>query len=1015
MSASDEPREPLPLTAAQECFARWLEGVEDRDAAEFDAWCAEHRELEPALRRLHASWLALQRAVGALDEPPRPQEWITLRGTEPAREPAAPEGERESRARSLLRSLRARATAAERYRIEGELGRGAEGVVYRAHDAELDRTLAIKVMQSASVGADELGARRAELARVVRFLSEASVTAKLDHPGVVPVHDVGVDAQGRLFFTMKLVVGRRLDEIFECAWRRSDGWDAERVIGVLQRVCEAVQFAHSRGVVHRDLKPSNILVGDFGEVYVMDWGLALELAVPRARGGSAVGQGNTRGSSPPVGTAPYLAPEQARGDLHVIDGRADVHALGALLYQFLARRPPYVAPGERLARGELVRRVVAGAPAGLRSLAPRAPRELVAIAGRAMEREPDDRYATVAALASDLTAFQQFRGGSAWRDGPVAFVVKAVRRHAAAAAMIVLLLLVGTLLSVLVSYSERSAELSRRERNEVVQRSLATLAELDRRFVSAFDSQDRAARAGLEVLQLRINELEHLGLLGSAGGPPPMAFARFAEIQRDDAGVRPKLVGALLGIRVGLELSGAGHGARLLAGRFPGHLSQRSRELATRLASEDPELCRAHTAIGELLGGVELSPGEHRFVELADAFFERGVRAPPADELEASWPGTPQEFVGLALLLALTERPEAAIPMLERLSQQHPDSAAVHQSLAINYLNLKPPLPDRAELHASAFAALIPDSSAAFDVWASVFVSRRQYRQALQLQLASVSRGDPGSRAWSNLANIQLELDQDTDALVSATRACELRGVAKEAYLNRGLAQWRLGRPEEALASFNEALALDPSYAKAWYWKARSLVMLDRFDEAMAAHAHAPELEREPYVWFLWHGQALLDIGEPECAQRAFESAGRLNPGSGNARAGLARALVYQGESGVAVVWLIGSLGNLEARAALACAMASAHSIPVAALQLGYVLGSVRVEIDRALAFASGASSDPPVATSRERIEFLERLLTDSLLAPLWNVTGPPELVIEVDGLRRNAQSLLEIARSLRP
>jgi serine/threonine protein kinase len=165
-----------------------------------------------------------------------------------------------------------------RYRLLGELGRGGLGIVYEAEDTELARKVAIKVLE---------GPR------------EARVLASLEHPGVVPVHDAGSLPDGRFYYAMKLVRGTRLD-----AYLREKAPLPSR-LRVFQRICEPVAFAHARGVVHRDLKPANIMVGEFGEVLVLDWG------------------------APGVGTEAFMAPEQARGE--TVDGRADVFALGRIL------------------------------------------------------------------------------------------------------------------------------------------------------------------------------------------------------------------------------------------------------------------------------------------------------------------------------------------------------------------------------------------------------------------------------------------------------------------------------------------------------------------------------------------------------------------------------------------------------------------------------------------------------------------------------------------------------------
>src|SRR5688500_1375331 len=174
-----------------------------------------------------------------------------------------------SPAGELIERLAGRAPNGARYQIEGEIGRGGMGAILRAFDPDLRRVLAMKVALEQDAATD---ARQRQ--RLGRFLEEAQITGQLDHPGVVPVHELGLDAQGRLYFTMRLVRGQELGAIYELASKGRDDWSTVRVLGVLLKVCEAMAYAHSKGVIHRDLKPANVMVGRFGEVYVMDWGLA---------------------------------------------------------------------------------------------------------------------------------------------------------------------------------------------------------------------------------------------------------------------------------------------------------------------------------------------------------------------------------------------------------------------------------------------------------------------------------------------------------------------------------------------------------------------------------------------------------------------------------------------------------------------------------------------------------------------------------------------------------------------
>src|SRR5688572_10061971 len=153
-----------------------------------------------------------------------------------------------------------------RFRREGVLARGGMGVIHRAVDVELHRSLAVKELSVPATASNAVA--------VSRFLEEARITAQLDHPGIVPVHEVGVSPEGHVYFAMKLVAGRDLRAIFDCVREGREGWNQTRAVGVLLKACEAMAYAHSKGVIHRDLKPGNVMVGSYGEVYVMDWGLA---------------------------------------------------------------------------------------------------------------------------------------------------------------------------------------------------------------------------------------------------------------------------------------------------------------------------------------------------------------------------------------------------------------------------------------------------------------------------------------------------------------------------------------------------------------------------------------------------------------------------------------------------------------------------------------------------------------------------------------------------------------------
>jgi WD40 repeat protein len=276
----------------------------------------------------------------------------------------------------------------DRYTLGEEIGRGGLGAVVSAKDKNLGRLVAIKALH-ASGGS----ARR-------RFVREAMITARLEHPSIVPVHDAGRWPDGSPFYAMKLVRGRPLAAVID-----GTASLAARLalVPTVLAVCDAVAYAHSERVVHRDLKPHNVLVGEFGETVVIDWGLAKELGGPSDEAGAPSAATATRSTETVagsvLGTPAYMAPEQATGG--EVDERADVYALGAMLYHVLVGKPP--RDGGSV--DEVLDRAVTGAVVPLTTREPGVPRDLAAIVGKAMARAPSDRYPSARELADDLRRF----------------------------------------------------------------------------------------------------------------------------------------------------------------------------------------------------------------------------------------------------------------------------------------------------------------------------------------------------------------------------------------------------------------------------------------------------------------------------------------------------------------------------------------------------------------------------------------------------------------------------------
>lgn len=318
-----------------------------------------------------------------------------------------------------------------RYVPGPEIARGGMGRILTGEDRLLGRPVALKLLRRSCTS----------LAR--RFLREQQITARLQHPAIVPVYDAGVQDDGEPFFVMRLVKGQSLDR---CAVGAASLKERLQLLPAVLGVVDAVAYAHGEGVVHRDLKPQNVLVGPFGEVVVLDWGLARDLGagtdfdIDDVDSGDSDDRHVTRDGER-LGTVAYMAPEQAAGQ--PADARSDVYGLGAILYHVLTGRPPHA---ERTM--SLSTKAVLHAAPPLPLLAPDVPQDLVAIVARAMAPEPGARYASALELAADLKRWQAGRLVEAHRYSPGELLRRFMRRYRApllvgAIAVIVLVVIGG--------------------------------------------------------------------------------------------------------------------------------------------------------------------------------------------------------------------------------------------------------------------------------------------------------------------------------------------------------------------------------------------------------------------------------------------------------------------------------------------------------------------------------------------------------------------------------------------
>ncbi len=399
----------------------------------------------------------------------------------------------------------------ERYEDLGRIARGGSGEVRRVLDRVLGRPVAMKVSSWEHVES-EPGLRR--------FLREVQITSSLEHPGIVPVHDRGTLPDGRVFFTMREVRGRTFGDVIRDVHDSAgagrfqvseSGWTFRRLVESFTRVCETVGYAHSKAVVHRDLKPSNLMVGPFGEVLVMDWGIACTRGTVTDHGDATGGDADAALLDPVltrtgevVGTVAYMSPEQALGGVPV-EPTSDVYSLGLVLYEILVGRRA-LSRGDRSSWQWTVQSGPPPVRSALDASSPAVPEELVEICERAIRREPEDRYAHAGALAEALRS---------WLDGDLRRS-EALEIHERAVAL------------------EPAIAEARATERELRARAAAQLAELrsfdpDHRKLPAWQLEDEADALAAEVARLETTWLETLGAALERDPDLAQAHARLAD------------------------------------------------------------------------------------------------------------------------------------------------------------------------------------------------------------------------------------------------------------------------------------------------------------------------------------------------------------------------------------------------------------------------------------------------------------------------------------------------------
>ncbi len=818
-------------------------------------------------------------------------------------------------------------SAAGRYQILGEIARGGMGVVLKARDVDLGRDLALKVLQSRHRNDPDIAGR---------FVEEARIGGQLQHPGIVPVHELGMLAGRWPYFTMKLVKGRTLAAIL--AERPGPGHELPRFLGIFEQVCQTVAYAHARRVIHRDLKPANVMVGSFGEVHVVDWGLAKVLAeggvadeiralereetvIQTARSGPPGSGGDSQPGSV-LGTPSYMAPEQARGELDRVDERADVFGLGAILCEILTGRPPFAGSTRDEIRAQAARGDVAGAMARLDAC--EADAELTPLARDCLAPELERRPRDAGEVARRMSAYQagvqdRLRAAELARVAAQTRAEEERKRRRVTVALAASVLVIAGLAGGGWSYLVRQ----RLERSRQLDRASAGVESLyaEARRVGDDPARWAAAREAARALEVLL-----------ADAPDPAARARLAalahNVTRADAAAWTdrNLQEELADIRVarGDDLDGLTTDARYAAAfRRAGMdvVAPPPDEAAARIAGRPPTVRLALATALDDWAAVRRArrhdePGTRRLVAIARLvdpdpwrdrlrailqFDARDRRLTSLKDLARSaeleeWPATSLDLLGGALLGA--GDPEAAESVLRQALGRHPDDLWLNEDLARCLRRMGRTA--EAIRYYTAMRAIRP---VAAHMLAHRLEEQGEADQAIAM-FRDLTRLRPGDTQYLSCLGKALKSRgrvQEASAVLEAAVARARAEIGRypdnpDAHLSAYVALFQLRRFAEAAAEARAMVRLVPGSALAHNNLGEALSELGRPAEAITEFQASMRLDPD---WHLVHynlADELHGQGKPEQAIAEYRHSLRLDPDFAAAHNNLGEVLIRQGK-----------------------------------------------------------------------------------------------------------------------
>ncbi|WP_159452299.1 serine/threonine-protein kinase [Singulisphaera sp. GP187] len=784
-----------------------------------------------------------------------------------------------------------------RYQLIGELARGGMGVIFQGRDLELGRDLAVKVIREEHRDHPEM---------VRRFVEEAQIGGQLQHPGIVPVHELGRLPDGRLFIAMKLVRGRTLAALL--ATRRGPDEDRIRFLSVFEQVCQTMAYAHARGVIHRDLKPSNIMVGSFGEVQVMDWGLAKVLdqggvadeekailaggddpAVWTLRSGSAAMESRP-GSV--LGTPSYMAPEQARGSLDTLDERADVFALGSILCEILTGRPAFADE----AGAELYRRAERAdlSDAMARLDACDADPELTALARSCLAAAAKHRPRDAGVVVAELTAYLRGVEGRL-REAELA----QARAEAQAAGerrrrLLTLALaasMVGTLLFGVTGWGWMDRERRRREGN--------LRAAVDGALAEASKKRESARASGGDPIPW-VEAIEAARRAESVLGDNPgkglraRVHAYLAELVRErdaaaDAEKDRRIVERLAAVLndLGVHNDDAKADADF-ASAFRAYgvdLDRSDPASAVKVLAASPAAADLASALDQWAflrrGQVLRNPaGARRLIAAARAADPDPWRNGLRDTLERTNGGPAQRLETLERLAAIADIDRLPVASVTRLATSLAFLGRRDQSIS---------------LLRRAQASHRDDFWVNADLGRDLMFSGRPDEAVRFFAVAASVRPKSGI-ALDGLGKSLLLSGQPTEAADVFRELNRLRPEDALAHVALGSARLALGEPHEAAAQFGEAKRIKPDD-----WMVRDQIAITYSDRGdwLAAIQEQREAVRKFPRFAVAHkalAHALQSAGRLDEAVAEFREAVRLDPRLSSANLFLGRALIETGD-----------------------------------------------------------------------------------------------------------------------